>query len=212
MFGLSDNNDNKYADTTQLSASDSTQEAQQPQPPLSAGGPMPAAPADLNTGYGAAAPPVSSSSQPGSGSTSYNTSAPAASAPAPATGGMGDVKLDNAYITTSPPAMPAVKDSASDPKPTAASLVNGSNEDELLKLKQQALQNLAPLVDHLDQDPEAKFKTTMMMIQASDNAELIPEAYEAANKITDEKLRAQALLDVVNEINYFTQQANSTLH
>jgi hypothetical protein len=211
MFGLSDNNDNKYADTTQLSASDSTQEAQ-PQPPLSAGGPMPAAPVDLNTGYGAAAPPVSSSSQPGSGSTSYNSSAPAGSAPAPATGGMGDVKLDNAYITTSPPAMPAVKDRASDPKPTAASLVNGSNEDELLKLKQQALQNLAPLVDHLDQDPEAKFKTTMMMIQASDNAELIPDAYEAANKITDEKLRAQALLDVVNEINYFTQQANSTLH
>jgi hypothetical protein len=47
-----------------------------------------------------------------------------------------------------------------------------------------------------------------MMIQASDNADLIPEAYEAANKITDEKIRAQALLDVVNEINYFTQQAS----
>jgi hypothetical protein len=209
MFGLSDNNDNKYADTTQLSASDSVQDGQ-PQPPLSAGGPLPSAPADLNTGYGTGTPPVNSSSQPGSGSTTYNTSA--SSAAAPATGGMGDVKLDNAYITTSPPVVPATKDSDADPKPTAASLVNGSNEDELLKLKQQALQNLAPLVDHLDQDPEAKFKTTMMMIQASDNAELIPEAYEAANKITDEKLRAQALLDVVNEINYFTQQASSAQH
>ena len=45
----------------------------------------------------------------------------------------------------------------------------------------------------------------MMLIQASDNADLVPEAYEAANQITDEKARAQALLDVVNEINYFTQ-------
>jgi hypothetical protein len=47
----------------------------------------------------------------------------------------------------------------------------------------------------------------MMMIQASDNADLIPEAYETANQIPDEKVRAQALLDVVNEINYFTQHA-----
>jgi hypothetical protein len=69
------------------------------------------------------------------------------------------------------------------------------------------IMDLAPLVDHLEQDPEEKFKTTMMMIQASDNADLIPEAYETANQIPDEKVRAQALLDVVNEINYFTQHA-----
>jgi hypothetical protein len=43
------------------------------------------------------------------------------------------------------------------------------------------------------------------MIQASDNESLIKTAYEAAQQITDEKVRAQALLDVVNEINYFTQ-------
>jgi hypothetical protein len=46
----------------------------------------------------------------------------------------------------------------------------------------------------------------MMMIQASDDQSLLSEAYEAAEKISDEKDRAQALLDVVNEINYFTQQ------
>jgi hypothetical protein len=44
----------------------------------------------------------------------------------------------------------------------------------------------------------------MMMIQASDNQDLIKEAYSAAQAITDEKTRAQALLDIVNEINYFT--------
>jgi hypothetical protein len=87
---------------------------------------------------------------------------------------------------------------------------NFASDGKLLDLKQHALQSLAPLVGHLDQTNEEKFKTTMMLIQASDNSDLIPEAYEAANKIEDEKVRAQALLDVVNEINYFTQHANAT--
>lgn len=78
--------------------------------------------------------------------------------------------------------------------------------DDLLEIKQNALQELNPLVKHLDQSPEENFKTTMMMIQASDDQSLIKPAYEAAKKITNEKARAQALLDVVNEINYFTQQ------
>ena len=47
----------------------------------------------------------------------------------------------------------------------------------------------------------------MMLIQASDNSSLIKDAYAAANEIPDEKVRAQALLDVVNEINYFTQKS-----
>lgn len=79
---------------------------------------------------------------------------------------------------------------------------------DLIAIKQAALQNLKPLVGHLEQTPEEKFRTTMMMIQASDDQSLIPEAYEAAKRITDEKVRAQALLDVVNEINYFTSQHN----
>jgi hypothetical protein len=78
--------------------------------------------------------------------------------------------------------------------------------DELMQIKQQALQQLSPLVGHLDQSPEEKFRTTMMMIQASDNQGLIKDAYAAAQQIHDEKTRAQALLDIVNEINYFTQQ------
>ncbi|MDB5185510.1 MAG: hypothetical protein JWL85_33 [Candidatus Saccharibacteria bacterium] len=81
--------------------------------------------------------------------------------------------------------------------------------DELLDIKQQALQQLSPLVSHLEQSPEEKFKTTMMMIQASDDQSLVKEAYETAKQITDEKARAQALLDIVNEINYFTQHHNN---
>ena len=78
--------------------------------------------------------------------------------------------------------------------------------DDLLSIKQQALTELSPLISHLEQSPEEKFRTTMMMIQASDNRDLVKDAYAAAQAIPDEKAKAQALLDIVNEINYFTQQ------
>lgn len=88
-------------------------------------------------------------------------------------------------------------------------LQNGSLDD-LVGIKQSALEQLAPLVGQLELPPADKFKTFMMLIQASDNQNLIPKAYEAAQAIQDEQLRAQALLDIVNEINYFTQQKKSS--
>ncbi len=81
-----------------------------------------------------------------------------------------------------------------------------TSADDLLVLKQQALGELTPLVNHLDQSPEEKFRTTMMMLQSTDNQALLKDAYAAAQAITDDKTRAQALLDIINEINYFTQQ------
>jgi hypothetical protein len=83
------------------------------------------------------------------------------------------------------------------------------SNDDLLNMKQEALQHLTPLVSHLDQAPEEKFRTVMMMIQASDDHSKLNEAFEIAKQITDDKTRAQALLDVINEINYFTQQHSS---
>lgn len=108
-----------------------------------------------------------------------------------------------------PPAGPPADAStaqADDSNITASS--NDSNDD-LMGLKQQALQHLSPLVSHLDQTPEEKFRTTMMMIQASDDQGLLKNAFEAAKAIADDKARAQALLDVINEINYFTQHQAS---
>jgi hypothetical protein len=89
--------------------------------------------------------------------------------------------------------------------PSTPVVPNPVSTDDLLDIKQNALQQLSPLLGHLDQPPEERFRTTMMMIQASDNSTLLKSAYEAAQQITDDKVRAQALLDVVNEINYFTQ-------
>lgn len=96
-------------------------------------------------------------------------------------------------------AMPTAPVTAAPQAPAAMPVTS-----DLLDIKQQALQQLTPLVGHLDQSAEEKFRTTMMMIQAADNADLIKVAYDAALQIPDEKVRAQALLDIVNEINYFT--------
>lgn len=79
------------------------------------------------------------------------------------------------------------------------------DRDQMASMKQEALAHLEPLSQHLDGTPEETFKTTMMMIQANDNHSLIQKALEAAKKIEDDKVRAQAMLDIVNEINYFCQ-------
>lgn len=112
--------------------------------------------------------------------------------------------LDDMLAEESVTPVPASLEPAAHEEPAVSEATAPS--DDLLSLKQQALGELAPLVDHLEQSPEEKFRTTMMMIQSTDNATLIKEAYAAAQAIPDEKTRAQALLDVINEINYFTQK------
>ncbi|HJQ09193.1 MAG TPA: hypothetical protein VJ836_06960 [Candidatus Saccharimonadales bacterium] len=135
-----------------------------------------------------------------------------ADAGVPATPGAPMPNFDTGgYLATdapgASPAVAAVSGVADDSTVVAA-------DDDLLQIKQQALTQLGPLVGHLDQTPEEKFRTTMMMIQASDNHALIKDAYTVAQQITDEKAKAQALLDIINEINYFThtgqQEAGSS--
>lgn len=148
-----------------------------------------------------------------SNSPSEPSSAPPINDPSIATGGYGasanSLPMDTSDSFDDAVSAPAVT------SPTAVTMTESSTDvagpsigesTELLGLKQQALQQLSPLIDHLDQTPEEKFRTTMMMIQANDNQTLIKNAYEAAQEIIDEKVRAQALLDIVNEINYFTQK------
>ncbi len=79
--------------------------------------------------------------------------------------------------------------------------------DDLARMKAEALQHLQPLVNTLQQNPEEEFRTLMMMIQATDDRTMLKKALDAAKRIQDDKIRAQAMLDVINEINYFTQTA-----
>ncbi len=114
-------------------------------------------------------------------------------------------------VGTAPLNTPTPDTTSTLPSPApAAAKAEPASDGDLIAIKQAALQNLTPLVDELPQTPEDKFKTMMMLIQASDNSALIKKAYDAANGIKDEKTRAQALLDIVNEINYFTQKKTDT--
>jgi len=73
---------------------------------------------------------------------------------------------------------------------------------ELEGVKKKALSELKPLVDKVDLSPEKRYDLLMEIIQASDDKALVQQAYDAAHDITDDDLRAQALLEIINEIEY----------
>ena len=103
-------------------------------------------------------------------------------------------------VATSEPAIAPVEH-----PPIPASEGGDGTDDELLEVKQQALQELTPIVSTIDLPPEERFDTYMMIIRASDDKKLVKPAYDAANQIVDQDKKARALLDVVNEVNYLTQ-------
>ncbi len=124
-------------------------------------------------------------------------------------------------LDTSVPSAPASVPAPAPPAPSApplapiASVSAGpaaihphTSEDEsqeLLHMKHEAIAQLQPLIGSLEQAPEEEFRTLMMMIQATDDRSMLKNAMDVAKKIPDGKARAQAMLDVINEINYFTQ-------
>lgn len=91
------------------------------------------------------------------------------------------------------------------PEPQTATAGEGSGDNsELDTVKNSALEQLRPLIEKLDLEPADKFDKYLMMLRASDDPALIKPAFEAAQAIEGEKERAQALLDIINEINYIT--------
>ena len=76
---------------------------------------------------------------------------------------------------------------------------------ELDGVKSQAISELRPLVDKLTLPPEEKFDTYLLLIRSTDDKALITPAHEAAKEIADEARRAQALLDIIKEIDFLSQ-------
>lgn len=76
--------------------------------------------------------------------------------------------------------------------------------DDLSTVKQEALSELRPLVDKLDVAPEEKFDTYLLLLRSTDDKDLIAPAHEAAKGIADEARRAQALLDIIKEIDFLS--------
>jgi hypothetical protein len=87
---------------------------------------------------------------------------------------ISDVSASQGGSAVSAPAyQPLASDPHSDDAPVAG--------DDLAGIRQKALGDLSPLIEHLDhQTPEEKFQVTMMMVQANDDQSLLKTAYEAA--------------------------------
>jgi hypothetical protein len=88
------------------------------------------------------------------------------------------------------------------PNPTPVPTVVGGGDLE--SIKKDALSELRPLVDKLNVAPEEKFDTYLLLLRSTDDQALIGPAHEAARNIADEARRAQALLDVIKEIDYLS--------
>lgn len=72
-------------------------------------------------------------------------------------------------------------------------------------IKQNALSELRPLVGKLNVSPEEKFDTYLLLLRSTDDTSLIAPAHEAAIAIPDETRKAQALLDIIKEIDFLSQ-------
>lgn len=87
-----------------------------------------------------------------------------------------------------------------------ASSVAPVADSGLESIKKDALNELRPLVDKLSVPPEEKFDTYLLLLRSTDDTSLIGPAHEAAKDIPDEARRAQALLDVIKEIDYLSSR------
>jgi len=85
------------------------------------------------------------------------------------------------------------------------SVAPASDTNDLESIKKDALDQLRPLIGKVDLPAEEKFDTYLMLIRSTDDATLIAPAHAAAQAITDEKRRAEALLDVIKEIDYLSR-------
>lgn len=94
--------------------------------------------------------------------------------------------------------MPVVEE----PAPVAPSV---SANGDLTSVKSEAINELRPLVDKLNLPAEEKFDTYLLLLRSTDDRSLIEPAHEVARQITDETRRAQALLDIIKEIDFLSQ-------
>ena len=98
------------------------------------------------------------------------------------------------------PAVPPMPTSTEPIMPTVPTGDGGNTELE--SIKKDALSELRPLVDKLNVSAEEKFDTYLLLLRSTDDKALIAPAHDAAKGIADEARRAQALLDIIKEIDY----------
>lgn len=124
-----------------------------------------------------------------------DASAAAGAGTTPATG------LPPLPTVTAPVAAPTV-DPVELSSASAQAASPAQTDSSLDGIKKEALGELRPLVDKLNVSPEEKFDTYLLLIRSTDDKTLIAPAHEAAKSITDEARRADALLNIIKEIDY----------
>lgn len=83
---------------------------------------------------------------------------------------------------------------------------NSNSSDDLKAIREQALHELHPIVDKLNASPEEMFDAYLTLLRSTDDQKLIAPAHEAAKNIQDEAHRAQALLNIIREIDFLSQK------
>ena len=120
----------------------------------------------------------------------------------------GAQDADTTSHPTKPQTSAASGPAAPAPRPTTDSASRSyitPTDMSLDDIKQNALSELRPLVGKLNVSPEEKFDTYLLLLRSTDDTSLIAPAHEAAIAIPDETRKAQALLDIIKEIDFLSQ-------
>lgn len=131
---------------------------------------------------------------------SFEETTPPAAGPAAAASAPPQTPADPAAL---PPAAPSTQADYTNAVLTPAAQPTTA-DPALESIKKDALEQLRPLVDKLALEPDEKFDTLLLIIRSTDDKSLVTQAYDAAKTITDETKRANALLDIIKEIDYFS--------
>jgi hypothetical protein len=84
------------------------------------------------------------------------------------------------------------------PQPTT-----NDGDANLDSIKTKAIEALTPIIDSLDNmDPERKFDICLTALRYTDNHHLAESALNAAMAIQEKGTKAEALVELINEINY----------
>ena len=103
------------------------------------------------------------------------------------------------------PVVPPVVEMPAVETPTPVAPTASVVSDDLTVVKSEAINELRPLVDKLNVPAEEKFDTYLLLLRSTDDRSLIEPAHEIAKQITDEARRAQALIDIIKEIDFLSQ-------
>ncbi|HYG84317.1 MAG TPA: hypothetical protein VD907_05575 [Verrucomicrobiae bacterium] len=113
----------------------------------------------------------------------------------------GETPANQPAPAAATPAQPAAANGKPATSPAPSTPTSATNLDAI---KREALEQLRPLAPKLNLPAEEKFDTLLLIIRSTDDQSLLGAAHEAAKAIKDESRRAQALLDVIKEIDYFS--------